>query len=185
LRHTEAAEGEARQSRRAFGGIEGPSATPSTSSDGIRRFVVFVLDNLRYGLLLSAVDRAVRTVEVTPLPKAPEIVRGIINFAGIVVPVLDIRQRFKLPACHLHLSDHLIVARTSRRRIALHVDRVEGLAECTESEIVSAETVLRGLEYVRGVAKLDDGMVLIHDLDTFLSLEEEEDLGSALAGMGT
>lgn len=144
--------------------------------------LVFTLDEIRYGLPLSAVERVLRIVEITPLPQAPEIVQGIVNVEGRIVPVVDIRRRFKLPACAVRLSDQLVLARTSRRRLALRVDLAEGLTECAENEITSAGSLLPGLEYLRGVVKLEKGMVLIHDLDAFLSLDEEEALEAALQG---
>ena len=155
---------------------------PGTSDGQQQSLLVVTLDEFRYGLPLSAVERVLRIVEITPLPKAPEIVQGIINFAGNVIAVINIRRRFKLPACDVRLSDHLILARTSRRRLALRVDSAEGFTDCTENEITSAASVLPGLEYLRGVAKLLNGMVLIHDLDAFLSLDEEKALQAALEG---
>lgn len=158
---------------------------PGQAKQGVLQFIVFTLEGIRYGLPLSAAERAVRAVEITPLPKAPEIVLGIINFEGRVVPVVNIRRRFRMPDREVQLSDQLIVARTPQRPVALLVDRAEGLLEHAEGEIVPAEMVLPGLEYVRGVAKLDDGLILIHDLAEFLSLEEERMLGDALRETGT
>jgi len=77
------------------------------------QIVVFHLDDQRYGLYLTAIECVVRIVEVTPLPKAPAIVSAVINIQGKIVPVLDIRQRFRLPARPINLSDQMIIARTS------------------------------------------------------------------------
>src|SRR5258706_9699265 len=86
------------------------------------RLVVFMLDAMRYALRLSCVERIVRVVEIAALPQAPEIVLGIINVHGEIIPVLDIRKRFCLPESELKLESHLVIARTTRRRIALAVD---------------------------------------------------------------
>jgi chemotaxis signal transduction protein len=59
--------------------------------------VVFTLDEQRYALHLDAVKRIVRAVEVTPLPKAPQIVLGVVNVQGKVIPVMNLRSRFSLP----------------------------------------------------------------------------------------
>ena len=142
--------------------------------------VVFVLDERGYALRLTAVERIVRAVEVLPLPKAPEIVLGVVNVHGRVIPVVDIRKRFRLPAREMRLSDQLILARTSKRRVGLVADTVSGLLERSAEEVVLPETIVPGLEYVAGVAKLEDGLLLIHDLDRFLSLEEEKRLDQAL-----
>ena len=59
--------------------------------------VVFALDEQRYALHLLAVERVVRAVEVTALPEAPEIVLGVVNVKGRIVPVINVRRRFRLP----------------------------------------------------------------------------------------
>ena len=143
--------------------------------------VVFALDEPRYALYLSAVERIVRAVEITPLPRAPEIVLGVINAQGRILPVLDIRKRFRLPAREMKLDDRFIIARTSRRQVALVVDSVVGVHELTEREMVSAKQALPFAQYLKGVAKVEDNLVLIHDLDQFLSLDEERVLDTALA----
>jgi purine-binding chemotaxis protein CheW len=143
-------------------------------------YVVFVLDGQRYALHLSAVERIIRAVEVTPLPKAAEIVLGIINMQGRIIPVVNIRRRFRLPEREIDLSDQLIIANTIKRSVALVVDEVRGVIEQAQEEVVPAEAVLPGAKYVEGVVKLEDGMILIHDLNRFLSLEEERSLDKAL-----
>jgi purine-binding chemotaxis protein CheW len=144
------------------------------------RIVVFTLDDQRYGLALSAVGRVIRMVAVTPLPQAPVIVLGVINMQGKVLPVLDVRQRFRLPARDLALTDQVIIARTARRTVALVTDRVAGLVEYTADQVAAPRDIVPGVEHVEGVVKLGDGMVLIHDLDRFLSLDEEEALDGAI-----
>ena len=148
------------------------------------QLVVFTLEEQRYALYLSAVERIVRMVEITPLPKAPEIVFGVINVQGQVIPVVNIRKRFRLPEREMSLSDQLIIARISRRAVALVADAVSGVVERSEKEIVTPEEILPWMAYVEGVVKLEDGMILIHDLDEFLSLEEEKALDNAMKERG-
>jgi purine-binding chemotaxis protein CheW len=145
------------------------------------KIVLFTLDEPRYALYLSSVERVVRAVEITPLPKAPEIVLGVINAQGRILPVLDIRKRFRLPAREISVDDRFIIARTARRPVALVVDSVAGVRELTDQQMVSVEQSLPFAEYLKGVAKLEDNLVLIHDLDQFLSLDEERVLDTALA----
>ncbi len=144
------------------------------------QLVVFTLDEHRYALSLSVVERAVRMVEITPLPKAPEIVLGAINLAGRIVPVLNIRKRFQLNEQQPALGDHLLIARTPGRTVALAVDAVDSVVQRSPDEVIAPPTIVPGLEYLAGVVKLADGMLFIHDLDRFLSLEEEEALATAI-----
>ncbi len=147
-----------------------------------QQLIVFSLDDYRYAVRLSVVERAVRSVEITPLPKAPETVSGVVNLGGVIIPVLNIRRRFRLPEREMRLGDQLLIARTSRRAVALLVDEVCGVAECFSRDSIEPEKIVPGLEYVTGVVKLADGMLFIHDLDRFLSLEEEKTLDLAING---
>ncbi|HEV2674426.1 MAG TPA: chemotaxis protein CheW [Aliidongia sp.] len=139
----------------------------------------FTLGHQRYALRLGAVERVVRIVEIVPLPRAPDIVLGVIDLHGRVIPVVDTRKRFGLPARRPTLNDHLIVARTPGRSLVLLVDRVDDAIECTAADVTAATEILPGMDYVEGVAKLPDGTVLIHDLATFLSLDEATTLEAA------
>ena len=121
-------------------------------------------------------------IEITPLPTAPEIVIGVVNVHGAVIPVLNIRKRFRLPEREQDLGDQLIIAHTARRDVALVVDTVSDVVTLPSGELVAPETILPQLEHVEGVAKLEDGMVFIHDLAAFLSLEEDLALEAAIEG---
>lgn len=144
------------------------------------QIIIFTLDDQHYGLPLSAVERVVRMVDITPLPKAPDNVLGIINVQGRIIPVINMRRRFRLPEWELALTDQLIIAHTARRPVALVADAVTDVHEYAEQEAVAAQDILPGVEYVAGVVKLENGLILIHDLDKFLSLEEDAQLDHAL-----
>lgn len=149
--------------------------------DELRQLIVLELDGRRYALDLRAIDRVVRAVAVTALPGAPSSVAGVIDVQGEVIPLYDLRQRFGLPDRPLRLSDQMVVARTARRRVALWVDEVSDIATCPASDVLAAEALVPGVTYVQGVVRLPDGLVLIHDLDRFLSQDEANALDAALA----
>ncbi|MEW5913985.1 MAG: chemotaxis protein CheW [Thermodesulfobacteriota bacterium] len=155
--------------------ISGPQNNPQD-------ILVFTLDAPQYALPLAIVERVLRAVEITPLPKAPEIVRGVINLRGRVIPVVDIRRRFGLPARTLRLDDRLLVAQASHRPVALVVDEVVGLRRLAQEQTQDSEPALSFAPHLKGVAKLEDGLALIYDLDQFLSLDEQKALDAALSG---
>lgn len=156
--------------------IEG--SNPSVTSTG--KLLAFTLDRQRYALHLSSVERVIPAVEITPLPQAPEIILGVIDVRGEILSVIDMRKRCRLPERELDLDDQLIISYTSRRSVALVVDAVTGIIEGTGEKLVDSGDILPNLKYIEGVVRLEDDMVLIHDLDGFLSLEEERALDSAL-----
>lgn len=132
----------------------------------------------------SAVLEVVRAVAISPLPKAPEIVEGVINFRGTLAPVLDIRRRFDIPPRPLAPEQHFVVVHAGRRTVVLRVDRALGLVEVDEAAIESARSIAPGAVYISGIAKLPDGLLVIHDLESFLSLDEAERVDAAIGEAG-
>ncbi|NJL72265.1 MAG: chemotaxis protein CheW [Candidatus Competibacteraceae bacterium] len=156
------------------------SPKESQPVDNLDELVVFLLSEQRYALALPSVLRVVRAVEMTPLPKAPAIILGIINVGGEIIPVVDLRRRFQMAVHGLQWTDQLIIARTARRTVALPVDQVLGVVPIAPAQVAAADAALDGVPHVAGVLKLADGLVLIHDLEQCLSPGEEQALSIAL-----
>lgn len=147
----------------------------------IAQLVVFRLDQHRYALPLAAVERVVHAVDVTPVPKAPEIVFGAINVHGRVLPVLDVRKRFLLPHRQIRPADWFLLARAGGRTVVLVVDEADGVIERSQDDVIDASEIAPDLNAFPGVLRTDDGLVLIHDLEKFLSLEETRALDDAIS----
>ncbi len=144
------------------------------------RYLVFLLDGQSFALPISSVKRIARAVEITPLPHSPDIVIGVINVQGDVIPVVDVRRRFHLPQRSLMTTDYLIIGKTSQRLVALWVDDVEDISTVSQQQIVTNRKILPQLAYVDGVVKMENNLILIHDIERFLSLEEETQLAEVL-----
>lgn len=142
--------------------------------------LLFTLERQRYGLPVEDVRELVRAARLTPLPQAPDVVEGLLNLRGELLPVLDLRRRFRHAARPLSPMDHFIVAHAGARPVALRVDRAEGLHVIAANEWDASPRELPGVGYVAGVAKLPDGLVLVHDLRSFLSEAEALQLDTAL-----
>jgi purine-binding chemotaxis protein CheW len=146
--------------------------------------VVFRLDEQRYALHLAAVRRVIRAVHVTALPGAPDIVLGAVDVQGEVLPVLDLRARFGLPAREIRPSDQFLIASTARRVVALVIDEVHEVIERDAAAVTEAGRIGPDPGHVSGLLQLDDELVLIHDLERFLSLDEECTLDLAMERAG-
>lgn len=140
----------------------------------------FSLDGQKYAVELSSVERVVQSAQITPLPKAPESVLGVVDVQGQIFPVFNIRKRFGNHEKATELTDQFIIAHTQKRTVILLVDSVMGVMKHSMGEVSETQTVVPNMEYIKGIVKLEDGMVFIHDLDSFLSLEEEHTLNNAL-----
>jgi purine-binding chemotaxis protein CheW len=146
------------------------------------QIVAFELDRQRFGLPTTAVERVLRAVASTPLPKAPPVIEGLINVAGAPVPVLDLRRRFGLPARPVHVDDLILLVRVKGRRIAVRADRVSGIVPAAPSDVRPPQEVAPMAAEVAGVLPLSDGVLLIHDPDAFLGEAEALELDGLVAG---
>lgn len=140
--------------------------------------------DVRYALALADVDEVVRAAAVTPLPGAPPVILGLLDLRGAPVPVLDARRRFGHPERPLDPAERFVVARAGARRVALRVDAADGVAELDPALVEDPRRHVPLARHVAGVAALPDGLVLVHDVATFLAAAEAEALTEALAAAG-
>jgi purine-binding chemotaxis protein CheW len=142
-----------------------------------RELLVFDLGGQRYGLAVADVREIVPAVMPVPLPGAPAGVEGIINLRGVVVPVLDLRRRLRLPTRPPEVSDHLVIVRAAGRLVALRVDRALDLVRVAPADVDDVDGI--GPSAAR-VARLPGDLVLIQDLRALLSSAEAAALEEAL-----
>lgn len=150
------------------------------NADASQNALVFAIDEQRFALPLAAVERVIRAVEVTPVPGAPNVILGVINVRGQILPVINTRRRLGLAERELQLDDHFVVARAASRTVALVVDEVCDVSNLSHGSVVTTENIAPGTRFIQGVARLDGGLVLIEDLEQFLSPEEEKIITEAL-----
>jgi purine-binding chemotaxis protein CheW len=135
----------------------------------LTNLVVILVEEHRYALPLANVVRIVNATEVTKLPNAPVGILGIINFQGEIIPVLNLRQRLNLPDREINPTHHFLIALTAKRKVALLIDAPQGLIAIDQSLLVDSDQFSSDMEQIQGVIKLDDGLVLIYNLEKFLS----------------
>lgn len=150
------------------------------SRERASQVVVLIVEGSRYALPLSSVERVLPMVATEPVPGAPEPVLGAINLEGRVVPVVDPRRRLGLTAQSYGLDAHLLIVRTARRTLALPADEVLGVQDIAARSVTVADTILPSVGRVTGIAALPDGLVFIHDLEAFLTSDEDHELERAL-----
>lgn len=165
----------------AVHGAPRPGSNASSVSPLTARWVVFRLESGRYALPLDSVVRVVRAAQVTPLPLAPGVILGALDVAGDILPVFNLRQRFRLRERPLDPADHFLLARIERRTVALLIDDAVGVVEYPVEAVIEADTLAADLAHIRGVLRLADGIVVIQDLEAFLSSDERVALETALA----
>jgi purine-binding chemotaxis protein CheW len=142
--------------------------------------LVFTLDDQRFALPATVVHETVAAVAVTPLPAAPAVVDGVVDVRGELVPVYDLRVRFGRPRRPVRADEHFVIASAGRRTVALRVDRALELVEVSDRDLLPARPDDPRMARVAGIARLPDGLVLVQDLEEFLSDSEAATLDEAL-----
>lgn len=140
--------------------------------------VVLELAGEAYGVEIGRVQEIIRMQPITSVPNGPAFVEGVTNLRGRVIPVLDLRQRFGLVASEPTRRSRIVVAELGEHTVGLVVDGVSEVlrvsAEAVEppsSLVVSADSA-----FLRGVAKIDERLVLLLDLSRILSGNEQSEL---------
>lgn len=144
------------------------------------QFLRFELEGIRIALPVSVIQEVVRAVAVSPLPEAPTAVEGVINFRGTLVPVFDLRRRFGLPPSSPSLHHHFVIAQAGPRLATLRVNRVLDLVEVAPADLAQPEDVVSRAGHVSSFARLPDGLLVIQDLERFLSESEAEQVDAAV-----
>ena len=142
-------------------------------------FLLFMVDDQRFGLPVFHIDHVVRMVLISPIIAAPPAVAGIVNYHGEILPVFSVRTRFSFPERAPDPDDLLIITGMGRRKAALIADQVAGVIEVSD-EMITADEILPGITGMQGVIRTGDGMILITDLDRFLLPGEEIMLQNSL-----
>lgn len=143
--------------------------------------LVFELAGVRYALELRSVREVMPAVLISPLPEAPAVIEGIVDIRGELVPVYDLRLRFGLPPRALNRGERLVSAWTGARLVAFRCERTEWVEHVPRSLIEGPDAVPGAGRHIAGVARLEDGLVLIQNLEEFLEAAEAESLDAALS----
>lgn len=130
-----------------------------------RTYVAFRLDREEFGLPVESVREVLRVGEVTRVPQAPPHIRGVTNVRGSILPVVEIRTRIGLPPLDPGPIARIVVLEVGERALGLLVDRVTRVAKLRVSEIEPppAEVVTARTDYVAGVAKRPEGLLILLD----------------------
>lgn len=140
------------------------------------QLVVFQLANEYYGVDIGAVNTIIRMQELTAVPQTMQYVEGVINLRGSIIPVIDLRKRFGLALNATTKSSRIVVVEANGALVGMIVDAVAetlrismDLIELPSSVISSAEST-----HLRGIAKQDDRLVILLDIDLVMNGKEAQ-----------
>lgn len=139
-----------------------------TATEVRRQFITFITGGQEFGANIMAIREIRGWTETTPLPHAPDFVRGVINLRGVVLPVVDLKARLGRGLTEANQKHVIIVVKSGERTLGLLVDAVSDILTVTASEIQPTPDLARDTQstFVEGIAVLDQRMV------TLLSMEK-------------
>ena len=146
-----------------------------------REMLVFKLGNEEYGVDILKVQEIRGYEKVTPIPRSPDFLKGVVNLRGSIVPVIDLRVKFGLASVTYDSLTVVIVLRIAGRIIGAVVDGVSDVVQLTPNEIKEAPRLgsMVDSSYLAGVATKDKRMILALDIEKLLSAGELNLLGEA------
>ena len=155
----------------------------ATAGGDEQQLVVFQLAAELYGVEIARVHEIIRMQTITRVPRAPSFVEGVINLRGKVIPVVDLRRRFGLPTGEHTRATRIVVVEIGDQVVGIVVDGVSEVLRVSASVVEPPSPVVAGLDsdYVQGIAKLPDRLVIMLDLDRVLAREERRVLDAAVA----
>lgn len=146
----------------------------SMSSDG-QQYVSFLLAGEEYGVEIMKVQEIIRFTQLTRVPHSSEFVEGVLNLRGRVIPVVDLRKRFNLEPSEHSRTTRIVVVEVSGRIVGMIVDGVSEVLHIDESEIEPTPPLCSTVnsEFIRGMGKVGERLMILLDIDRILTMEEK------------
>src|SRR5262245_16012170 len=153
-----------------------PAQEERKATETTEHLATFVLDREEYAVDVHVVQESRRGTEITAGPRAPEFIRGVINLRGRILPVVDLKRKLRMGHVEIAKGSRIVVVRLRERLLGLLVDGAQQVLKVPLSRIEPPpeEVVAGGGDYIRGVAKLDDRLIILVDLLRILAQELRE-----------
>lgn len=153
-------------------------ARQGVNFDGEHKLVIFRLGREVYGIDINAVAEISQMQDITHVPRTPAFVEGIINVRGQVLPVIDLRKRFGLPQTELGRDSRIIQVEVGTIKLGLIVDAVTEVLTITAGMVEPPSPVIASIdtEFIQGVVKAGERLIILVDLEKVLSKKEKDEL---------
>ncbi|MEG1609993.1 MAG: chemotaxis protein CheW [Bilophila sp.] len=150
------------------------SSYHNADDSNLIQLVTFKIADEEFGVDILKVQEIIRMMPITKVPNAPAFVEGVINLRGKVIPVIDMRKRFGMKSCAHDSQTRIKVMDLQGQVVGFVVDAVSEVLRIKESTVEPPPPVVAGIgsEYMRGVGKLEDRLLILLDLDKLLSENE-------------
>lgn len=145
------------------------------SDVGILQLVTFKLRGEEFAIEILSVQEIIRIMQITIVPRTPDFIEGVINLRGKVIPVLDLRKRFGMEEIERDSQTRIIVMEFGEKIVGFLVDGVSEVLRIPADTMEDPPSVIAsgvGAEYIKGVGKLNDRLLILLDLDGLMNNTE-------------
>jgi purine-binding chemotaxis protein CheW len=145
------------------------------------KFLTFFLAGEEYGIAILKVHEIIGMMSITSVPRTPVFIRGVINLRGKVIPIIDLRSKFGMPAQDQTSETCIIVVHVQGIEIGIVVDRVSEVLNISSDDIEEAPSFGAGVstDYILGIGKSQSKVKILLDIDRVLSTQEVSALSTA------
>jgi purine-binding chemotaxis protein CheW len=159
--------------------------TDSREDAQAREMLTFRLGSEAYGINILKVQEIRGCDPVTPIAGTPDFIRGVIDLRGVIVPIVDMRMKFALSEAKYDAFTVVIILNVARRVIGIVVDAVSDVVTFTAEQIrpVPEFSAQLDTQYIMGLARLDERMVILLDIEHLLSSPDMQLTDAASAAM--
>lgn len=150
-----------------------------------QQLVVFGLGKEEFGIDISRVREIVLIQNITSIPQAADFVEGIVNLRGQIVPIVDLCRRFRVAKASTgeESARRIIVVNIGEQNIGILVDGVSEILRIPDESMEPTPPIVAagiGANFIKGVAKVDDRLIIVLDLDQIFSSDEKEVLAQSV-----
>ncbi|HLR14553.1 MAG TPA: chemotaxis protein CheW [Bacillota bacterium] len=150
----------------------------SVEVEANKKVIVFQLKNEEYAVPVEQVSFIERMEPITRVPRVASFVKGVINLRGVVTPIIDVRNRFGMPESEHTDATRIIIIQFDEMEVGLIVDAANDVIDIPINIIESAPEIVgsSNVDYIEGVAKLDDRLLLLLNIQKVLTPEDMNEI---------
>ncbi len=160
----------------------GTKKQPGESDEETVQVVVFKMGNERYGVNISQIKEIIKPPQITDIPNSPDFIEGVTNLRGEITTIINLRKRFGKESNEIDKATRVIVIEYKNAVIGMVVDTVNEVRYLSSKDIDELPDIISSRDeskFLRGVGKLEDGLLILIDLDKVFSDEEIDGMSIA------
>lgn len=143
-----------------------------------KKVVVFKIEDEEYAVGIGQVERILEFEKITRIPDSPDFLVGLINYQGRIIPVIDLKRKFKLTGTNIRDNSKIIIAKEKDGDIGLIIDDVSQVMDISDEMLSLPPDIVSGIikEYIKGIVKMEKRIIIYLDMAKIISFGEKEEL---------